>query len=125
MPGPSSIVAKVKASQRAKLQDLRQALIDAGFQSLDQQALALGLCRSTVWAVLRGHHKGSGLSAAIVRRMIASPGIPHSARTVLLEYIQEKSAGAYGHSSEQAGRFLRHLEEKRASEAPATLSGLE
>ena len=34
-------------------------------------------------------------------------------------------AGAYGHSGEQAGRFLRHLEEKHASEAPATLSGLE
>jgi hypothetical protein len=119
MPSPSSIVARMKARQCAKLRDLRQALIDAGFRSLDQQAKALSLCRSTAWVVLQGHHKASGLSAAIVGRMMASPGLPQSARTVLVEYIQEKSAGAYGHSGEQAGRFCRHLEEKRATEAPA------
>jgi hypothetical protein len=117
MPGPSSIVARMKARQCAKLRDLRQALIDAGFKSLDQQAMALGLSRSTAWAVLQGHHKASGLSGAIVGRMLASPGLPQSARTVLLAYIQEKAAGAYGHSGKQADRFFRHLEEKRASEA--------
>jgi hypothetical protein len=117
MPGASSIVARMKARQCAKLRDLRQALIDAGFKSLDQQATALGLGRSTAWAVLQGHHKSSGLSVAIVGRMMASPGLPQSARTVLLAYIQEKSAGAYGHNGKQAGRFFRHLEDKRASEA--------
>jgi hypothetical protein len=117
MPSPSSIVARMKARQCAKLRDLRPALIDGGFKSLDQQATALGLGRSTAWAVLQGHHKSSGLSAAIVGRMLASPGLPQSARTVLLTYIQEKAAGAYGHSGKQAGRFFRHLEEKRASEA--------
>ena len=114
--GPSSIVARMKARQCAKLRDLRQALIDAGFQSLDQQATALGLGRSTAWAVLQGHHKASGLSAAIVSRMMASSGLPQSARSILLEYIQEKSAGAYGHSRRQLGRFCRQLEEKRATE---------
>jgi hypothetical protein len=119
MPGPASIVASMKARQCAKLRKLRQALLDVGLQSIDQQAIALGLRRSTAWAVLQGNHKASGLSAAIVGRMMASPNLPQSARAVLVEYIQEKSAGLYGHSGEQAGRFCQHLEEKRATEAPA------
>ena len=38
MLAPSSIVARMKERQCAKIRDLRQALIDAGYQSLDQQA---------------------------------------------------------------------------------------
>jgi hypothetical protein len=117
MLGPSSIIARMKARQCEKLRDLRQALIDAGFQSIDHQATALGLGRSTAWAVLQGHHKASGLSAAIVSRMMASSGLPQSARSILLEYIQEKSTGAYGHNGRQLGRFLGGLNEKRATEA--------
>ena len=117
--GPASIVARMKARQCGKLRALRQALIDAGFQSLDQQAAALGLCRSTAWTVVQGQHKASGLSAAIVNRIMASSRLPQSARTVLLEYIQEKAAGVYGHSGEQTDRFCRNLEEKRTVKAPA------
>src|SRR4051812_39595250 len=73
---PSSIVARMKGRQCAKIRDLRQALIDAGYQSIDQQAMALGLSRSTAWAVLQGHHKASGLSAGIISRMMASPYLP-------------------------------------------------
>jgi hypothetical protein len=117
---PSSIVARMKGRQCAKIRDLRQALIDAGYQSLDQQAKALGLSRSTAWAVLQGHHKASGLSAAIISRMMASPGLPPSAGTVLLEYIKGKSAGDYGHNGSQVSRFLRRLHENRATEVPAS-----
>ena len=116
---PSSIVARMKERQCGKLQALRQALIDAGFQSLDQQAAALGLCRSTAWTVVQGQHKASGLSAAIVNRIMASPRLPQSASTVLLEYIKEKAAGVYGHSGEQTDRFCRNLEENRTVKAPA------
>ena len=121
--GPSSIVARMKARQCEKLRDLREALTDAGFQSLTEQAAALGLSRSTAWTVLQGHHKASGLSPAIVSRMMASPRLPQSARIVLLEYIQEKSAGAYGHRDTQVSRFLQGL--KRATDAPAPLNGFE
>jgi hypothetical protein len=117
--GPESIVARMKARQCGKLRALRQALIDAGCHSLDQQAAALGLCRSTAWTVVQGQHKASGLSAAIVNRIMESPRLPQSARTVLLEYIQEKAAGVYGHNGEQTDRFCRHLEEKRTTKAPA------
>jgi hypothetical protein len=116
---PSSMVAGMKARQCAKIRDLRQALIDAGFRSLDQQATALGLGRSTTWAVLQGHHKASGLSAAIISRMMASPQLPPSARNVLLEYIIDRSAGAYGHSRTQVSRFLWRLNES-TTEIPAS-----
>ena len=118
---PSSIVARMKERQCAKIRDLRQALIDAGYQSIDQQAMALGLSRSTAWAVLQGHHKASGLSAGIIRRMMASPHLPPSASTVLLEYIKERSAGAYGHNGTQVSRFLRRLNENRAVEGSSAV----
>ena len=121
MPAPSSIVARMKGRQCAKIRDLRQALIDAGYQSLDQQATALGLSRSTAWAVLQGHHKASGLSAAIIRRMMASQRLPPSASTVLLEYIKERSAGAYGHNGTQVSRFLRRLNENCATEGSSAV----
>ena len=41
------VVADMKARQLAKIQEIGQALIDAGFRSLDEQAYALGLSRST------------------------------------------------------------------------------
>ena len=121
MLAPSSIVARMKGRQCAKIRDLRQALIDAGYQSLDQQATALGLSRSTAWAVLQGHHKASGLSAAIVSRMMASQRLPPSASTVLLEYIKERSAGAYGHNGTQVSRFLRRLNENCATEGSSAV----
>ena len=121
MLAPSSIVARMKGRQCAKIRDLRQALIDAGYQSLDQQATALGLSRSTAWAVLQGHHKASGLSAAIISRMMASPRLPPSASTVLLEYIKERSTGAYGHNGTQVSRFLRRLNENCATEGSSAV----
>jgi len=119
---PSSIVAKMKGRQCAKIRDLRQALMDAGYQSLDEQATALGLSRSTAWAVLQGQHKASGLSAAIISRMMDSPRLPPSASTVLLEYIKERSAGAYGHNGTQVNRFLRRLSENCATEGSGAKS---
>src|SRR6266576_2463654 len=65
-------VADMKARQLAKIQDLGQALIDAGFRMLDEQADALGLARSTAWTILKARHKSSGLSAMIIERMLGS-----------------------------------------------------
>jgi hypothetical protein len=43
---------------------LGQALIDAGLRTLDAQADALGLPRSTAWTIVKTCHKTSGLSGA-------------------------------------------------------------
>ena len=44
----------------------------------------------------QGHHKTSGLSVAIINRMLASPGLPPRVRLKIFEYIEEKSSGVYG-----------------------------
>jgi hypothetical protein len=49
-----------KARQVAKIKELGAALAADGFVTLDEQARALGLSRSTAWAVLKANHKASG-----------------------------------------------------------------
>jgi hypothetical protein len=112
-------VADMKARQTAKIQELGQALIDAGFRTLDAQADALGLSRSTAWTILKTCHKTSGLSAAIIERMLDSK-LPPRARAIIVEYVEEKSFGLYGGSTRQQQRFAVRL-----SNAIASSSGSE
>ena len=106
---PTSIIANMKAMQSAKIRELRQALAYAGFRTVDQQAKCLGLSRSTAWAVLKGNHKCSGLSAGLIKRMLASPHLPPSAREVILVYVAKKTAGAFGHNEGQLQIFRAEL----------------
>ena len=103
------LVAEMKARQSAKIRELGQALIDAGLRSLDEQAYALGLSRSTAWTILKTCHKSSGLSAAIIERMLGSSKLPPRARAILVEYVEEKSFGLYGGSRRQQQRFAVRL----------------
>jgi hypothetical protein len=89
----------MKARQSAKIQKLGQALIDAGLCTLDDQANALGLPRSTAWTILKACHKNYGLSAAVIERMLRSSKLPPRARAILVEYVEEKSFGLYGGST--------------------------
>jgi hypothetical protein len=105
----ASSTPAMKAKQSAKIRDLRQALMKLGFVTLDKQARVLELSRSTTWTVMRGSHKCSGLSAGIIKRMLNSPQLPPLARTVLLEYVEEKSAGTYGHGQYRLRIFRAQL----------------
>ena len=100
----------MKALQCSKIREICAALISAGFVSLDQQAGALGLCRSTTWTILQAEHKNSGLSATVINRMLAYPRLPAPVRVKLIEYVREKMAGSYGHSQGQLRRFADRLE---------------
>ena len=106
---PASISSNIRAMQSAKIRELRHALVDAGVLGLNQQAKSLGLSRSTAWAVLKGNHKASGLSATIIKRMLASPQLPPSATKVILEYVAKKSTGAYGHNEDRLRIFRAEL----------------
>jgi hypothetical protein len=77
--------------------------------TLDEQANALGLPRSTAWTILKACHKSSGLSAMIIERMLVSPQLPQRARSVIVEYVEEKSYGLYGGSRRQQQRFAVRL----------------
>src|SRR5262245_42175740 len=104
----------MKARQAAKIRELGHALVDAGFLTLDEQSQALGLARSTTWTILRASHKGSGLSAAIIKRMLLSPQLPPLARSKILEYATDKLDGVYGGSRRWRRRVFRSsVDQKR------------
>jgi len=98
----------MKALQRQRIAELTAALAASGIRSLDQQARALGIPRSTAWTIQRAEHKGSGLTAGIVNRMLGAD-LPPAARAILLHYIGEKAAGAYGQKPAQCRRFRAKL----------------
>src|SRR4249919_1904397 len=106
----------MKDRQRAKIKEIGEALFAAGYVTLDKQADALGLARSTAWTVLQADHKASGLTAAVLQRMLAAPKLPDAVHKKLLEYLAEKSAGLYGHCANQRRRFLAALAAPRAGE---------
>jgi hypothetical protein len=107
---PLSMTARMKEMQAKRIGDLREALVASGRNTLAQQAAVLGLGRSTCWEVLRAAHKGSGLSASILSRMLSSPTLPSGAREVILQYIDEKSRGMYGHQPRRIRQFQAQLQ---------------
>lgn len=96
---------EMKVLQSSKIRALSETLIAAGFTTLDNQAKVLGIPRSTAWTIFRSAHKGSGLSAATINHMLSSPTLPASVRVKIIDYIEQKSAGLYGHSGAQLRRF--------------------
>jgi hypothetical protein len=107
--GAGVSITKMKMQQRAKIEEFRAAVVQSGSLTLHQQAHALGLSRSTAWSVLRACHKNSGISASVITRMLASSHLPIAARQRLLEYVQEKIAGVYGHSDRRRRTFAANL----------------
>ena len=102
-------MADLKARQTAKIKQLGDALVQAGYQALDEQARLLGLSRSTTWTILKANHKSSGLSAAIINRMLATPQLPLGVKLKIFEYIEEKQAGLYGDNKVGVRRFVSRL----------------
>jgi hypothetical protein len=98
-----------RARQNKKIRQIGGALAAAGLHSLDEQAEALALPRSTTWTLRRAKHYGSGLSAVIVARMLSAPDLPRPVRTKILEYVTQKMAGQYGDTEWKLRRFERRL----------------
>src|SRR5215213_9360950 len=98
-------VKSMKARQCSKIAELRWVLEQSGYRSLDKQAGALGLSRSTTWAILQAGHKGSGVSGSVIKRMLRTSTLPPSAKKWIAEYVSEKLSGAYGHSTKRLRIF--------------------
>jgi hypothetical protein len=107
---------RMKARQSAKIREIAEALISAGFVSLDAQAKVLGLCRSTTWTILQGNHKTSGLSSKTINRMLAAPTLPASVRAKILEYVEDKATGRYGHNEKLRRKFMTSLSAKQSEQ---------
>jgi hypothetical protein len=104
-PAAQSKIAENKARQTIRIRELGSALAADGLVTLDEQARALGLSRSTAWTVLKANHKASGLAAGTINQMLSSPALPPRARATILTYVDEKLAGLYGHNKTQLRRF--------------------
>ena len=102
-------ISDLKARQAAKVREIGEALCAAGYDSLDAQAAVLGLSRSTTWTIIKGTHKGSGLSAALLNRMLSAPDLHPLVRQKILEYIEEKYARRYGSTKDCQRRFNQRL----------------
>jgi hypothetical protein len=99
----------MKDRQASKIKELADTLVSVGFVSLDQQAVALGLPRSTTWTILAGKHKNYGISAALIKRLLDKHDLNSRIRDKIIEYVREKAAGSYGHNQNQLRRFMRQL----------------
>src|SRR5215470_15690361 len=99
----------LKARQAAKIREIGESLTTLGLRTLDEQAKALGLPRSTTWTVLKAFHKSSGLSARVINHMLASPNLPPTVRDRIVSYVEDRLAGKHGHTKTQLNRFARRL----------------
>jgi hypothetical protein len=93
-----------------RIRSICDALVAAGFETLDKQADVLSLPRSTTWNIVHGNHKKSGLSADLLGRMLKSPRLPASVRAKIIEYIEVKLGGGFGYNKVQQRRFRARLE---------------
>ena len=107
--GGSSSLFEIKARQSSEIRELGRILVEAGFVSLDAQAEVLGLPRSTAWTILRGQHKCSGLSVKIINRMLSTPHLPAPVRAKIMEYIEARLAGRFGHNNMQRRKFYARV----------------
>jgi hypothetical protein len=99
----------VKDGANKQREKIRLERRRAGLTTLKKQASAIGLSRSSTWAILRAHHKTSGLHAQTISRMLSCKRLPSSVRCVLREYVVEKAQGSYGHIVERRRRFAANF----------------
>ncbi len=99
----------VKERQACKIAELAHVLVSAGFVSLDDQAVALGLSRSTTWTILKAKHKNYGLSASVIKRVLNKPDLHPRVRAKINEYVHDKATGSFGHNGTQLRRFAQLL----------------
>jgi hypothetical protein len=66
--------------------EITEALLRSGYTSLDAQAQALGISRSTAWTIINGKHKRGRLHANTTIKILANPALPPQVRAVVETY---------------------------------------
>ena len=75
--------------QTTPIEYIADALVAAGYTSLDKQAKALGIHRATAWTIIKKKHKLGRLNPDTVNRMLANRELPASVRIVIEQYLAE------------------------------------
>ena len=88
-------IAEIRSSSGDRptmpLQQIAEALVEAGHKSLDDQARALGVHRATAWTIVKTKHKLGRLNAKTTQRILANPATPPSVRAIVAKYLTERS----------------------------------
>jgi hypothetical protein len=100
---PLPLTAMMKARQSSKIRELAEAVISAGFLTLDEQAKALGL----------------GLTASIINRMLAAPELPPLAPIQDLRIRRGKGCRLIWRKSTSRALRIRSCAIERSSRAAA------
>jgi hypothetical protein len=95
---------------RTDFGSISEALIASGYTSLDEQAKALGLHRSTTWTIVKKKHKLGRLSAKTIDRILTNPQTPSAVRAAVRQYAVQRPI-----------RKLRRSPSKKASRTNAVL----
>jgi hypothetical protein len=96
--------SEAKRRLASKVEEIRRALWTAGYYTTAQQAVAMGVLRSTAWGIFNSNEM-VGPSAKIIKRILSSPKLPPAARRKVEEYVEEKISGLYGDSERSKRRF--------------------
>src|ERR1043165_347075 len=94
-------LAQARWKYPTQIQDIAEALIAEGYRSLDAQAKALGVHRSTAWTIMKTKHKRDRLSLKTTNSMLANPELPPSVRMIVLQYLTERSDGLPSATSDE------------------------
>ena len=102
IPRTQSLVARLEGIRRLEndvnapgrkipIQLIADALIEDGYVSLDEQARALGLHRSTAWTIMKTKHKLGMLNNKTVRSILANRDTPSSVRVIIHTMLSRKN----------------------------------
>lgn len=70
---------------------IADALIQGGYTSLEEQAKALGLNRSTAWTIVNTKHKLGRLNTKTARCILANPDTPVSVRAIIHSILDQQN----------------------------------
>jgi len=80
---------RLRSRRKIPIQCIADALIEAGYTSLDEQSKALGLHRSTTWTIVKTKHKLGHLNTTTAQRILANPDTPPSVRAIIQQALVE------------------------------------
>ena len=92
------------------LRAITDALIRSNYTSLDAQARALGISRSTAWTVIKQKHKLGRLHVNTTTKILANPELPVEVRAAVEAYVgalNTASLSAYVKVPERTGAPAR------------------
>ena len=81
----------IASDRKIPTQLVANALIKAGYVSLDAQAKALGVSRSTAWTIVKAKQKLGCLNNKTVRNILANPDTPASVRETVRTLMDQEN----------------------------------